>query len=147
MKSSRYSLPNSEIVQTTLSKIIDIIARKSVEIHAVLTLNEIKQKLQQQYDFLRYLDIRDKRDQHDVKNLSPIDIDPAFNQVPPESVGVALHAIIDEFSRLIGKNDTYFLLTELQKNLNPQYITQIGSMGVDFELILLEREVDFLEIS
>ncbi|MBU0497305.1 MAG: hypothetical protein KKG04_05050 [Candidatus Thermoplasmatota archaeon] len=146
MKSPRYPFSNSDIVQTTLSKIIDIIARKSVEIHAVLTLNEVKQKLQQKYDFLRYIDIKDKRDQHDFKDLRPVIIDPAFNQIPPESVGVAFHAMIDEFSRLIGKNDTYFLLSELQKNLSAQYITQIGSMGVDFELILLEREIDFLEI-
>ena len=53
--------------------------------------------------------------------------------------------ILDGFAQVIGKNDTYFLLTELQSTLPGDYISQIGSMGVDFELILLEREIDYLE--
>ena len=113
--------------------------------HSVLVLSEIVEKLKPQYPFLNDIDIRDKKDIHKFKDNRTVTIEDSINTISPEKVGMSLHDILDGFAQVIGKNDTYFLLTELQSTLPGDYISQIGSMGVDFELILLEREIDYLE--
>jgi hypothetical protein len=142
---TKYTLKNSDILEKVLTNIIDIFSRKSVKIHSVIVLSEIVEKLQSQYPFLTNIDIRDKKDLHEFKDDRTVTIEDTINKISPEKVGMSLHAILDGFAKVIGKNDTYFLLTELQSSLPGDYISQIGSMGVDFELILLEREIDYLE--
>ena len=142
---TKYTLKNSDILEKVLTNIIDIFSRKSVKIHSVIVLSEIVEKLQSEYPFLNNIDIRDKKDLHEFKDDRTVTIEDNINKISPEKVGKGLHAILDGFAKVIGKNDTYFLLTELQSLLPGDYISQIGSMGVDFELILLEREIDYLE--
>jgi len=139
------TLQNSEILEKVLTNIIDIFSRKSVKIHSVLVLTGIVEKLQTQYPFLNNITIIDPEDQHTTQDKRTVSIEESINTISPEKVGMSLHAILDGFAQIIGKNDTYFLLTELQSALPGSYISQIGSMGVDFELILLEREIDYLE--
>ena len=142
---TKYTIKNSDILEKVLTNIIDIFSHKSVKIHLVLVLSEIVEKLKPQYPLLNDIDIRDKKDTHKFKDNRTVTIEDSINTISPEKVGMSLYAILDGFAQVIGKNDTYFLLTELQSTLPGDYISQIGSMGIDFELILLEREIDYLE--
>ena len=144
-ETTQQSLTNSDVLEKVLTNVIDIFSRKSVRIHSVLILQDIVKKLQKQYPFLQDVTISDTKDQHTLLDKRMVAIGPGINAVPVDKVGMSLHAILDGFAQIIGKNDTYFLLTELQSALPGRYISQIGSMGVDFELILLEREIDYLE--
>ena len=144
-ETTQQSLTNSDVLEKVLTNVINIFSRKSVRIHSVLILQDIVKKLQTEYPFLHDITIADTKDQHTLPDKRMVAIGSRINAIPPEKVGMSLHAILDGFAQLIGKNDTYFLLNELQKALPGKYISQIGSMGVDFELILLEREIDYLE--
>lgn len=142
---TEYTIKNSDIFEKVLTNIIDIFSHKSVKIHSVLVLSEIIEKLKPQYPFLNDIDIHDKKNLHKFKDNRTVTIEDSINTISPEKVGMSLHAILDGFAQVIGKNDTNFLLTELQSILPGDYISQIESMGVDFDLILLEREIDYLE--
>ncbi len=144
-ETTQQSLTNSDVLEKVLTNVIDIFSRKSVKIHSVLMLQDIIKQLQKKYPFLHDITVSDTKDQHTLIDKRTVAIGTNINAIPPEKVGMSLHAILDGFAQIIGKNDTYFLLTELQSALPGKYISQIGSMGVDFELILLEREIDYLE--
>ena len=128
---------NSEVVKQVLNTLINTIRRKTDEKHAILTVSSLIKKLEAEYDFLRYIEIKDTRllATADIVNVIP-DID----AVSPKEVGKVLHIIVSIMSYSLGDKEGYFLIKELQLRIGSEYTSSIKAMDIDIELLLLEQK-------
>ena len=63
-------LTNSDVVSHVLKTILNISSRKSTEGHAVSTMTTLLRRLEDQYDFLKHVDIKDTRFQETFDTIT-----------------------------------------------------------------------------
>lgn len=133
---------NSEVVRHVLKKIFDISSRKTNEGHTVSTMHESIKKLENKYDFLRHITIKDARF---LEIGEPITVMSDINVVKSDNVGEALYDIITTMNNALGKDAGHFFIKELRDNIEEEYQTTIEEMGLDLGLMQLENEIKKLE--
>ena len=131
-------IKNSDIVEHVLRTMINISSRKTTEGYAVLTMDTLIKKLGEEYDFLRYVEVKDTRFLEDTSSISVLS---DMDSVSPVEIGKALAALIATMNRSLGKNAGHFFIKEIQSNLEDDYYSTIMDMGVDLSLMQLEHEV------
>ncbi len=137
-------LEKSAIVENLLNILINISGRKTDRGHAVFTLDAVMKKLEDKYDFLKHVKIKDTRYIEDVDTVSVMS---DINVVDSSEMGRALQDIITTMDNSLGKDAGHFFIKELRTSLDDDYKTSIDDMGVDLSLMQLEREVKELEKS
>lgn len=137
-------LEKSAIVENLLNILINISGRKTDRGHAVFTLDAVMKKLEDKYDFLKHVQIKDTRYIEDVDTVSVMS---DINVVDSSEMGRALQDIITTMDSSLGKDAGHFFIKELRTSLDDDYKTSISDMGVDLSLMQLEREVKELEKS
>lgn len=137
-------LEKSAIVENLLNILINISGRKTDRGHAVFTLDAVMKKLEDKYDFLKHVKIKDTRYIEDVDTVSVMS---DINVVESSEMGRALQDIITTMDNSLGKDAGHFFIKELRTSLDDDYKTSIDDMGVDLSLMQLEREVKELEKS
>ena len=137
-------LEKSAIVENLLNILINISGRKTDRGHAVFTLDAVMKKLEDKYDFLKHVQIKDTRYIEDVDTVSVMS---DINVVDSSEMGRALQDIITTMDISLGKDAGHFFIKELRISLDDDYKTSIGDMGVDLSLMQLEREIKELEKS
>jgi len=137
-------LEKSAIVENLLNNLINISGRKTDRGHAIITLDSVMKKLENKYDFLKHIQIKDTRYIEDVDTVSVMS---DINVVDPSEIGRALQDIITTMDSSLGKNAGHFFIKELHISLDDDYKTFISDMGVDLSLMQLEREIKELEKS
>ena len=135
-------IENSEVVKYMLKKLIDISSRKTTEGHAVSTMYESIKKLENKYDFLRHITIKDARF---LEIGEPITVMSDINIVKSDNVGEALYDIITTMNNALGKDAGHFFIKELRDNIEADYQSSIEEMGLDLGLMQLENEIKKLE--
>jgi len=135
-------IENSEVVKHILQKIIDISTRKTTEGHAVSTMNGLIKKLEEKYNFLRHIEIKDARF---LEISEPITVMSDINVVKSNNVGEALYDIITTMNNTLGKEAGHFFIKELRDNIEEEYYSTIEEMGLDLSVMQLEYEVNELE--
>ena len=135
-------IENSEVVKHILQKIIDISTRKTTEGHAVSTMNGLIKKLEEKYNFLRHIEIKDARF---LEIAEPITVMSDINVVKSNNVGEALYDIITTMNNTLGKEAGHFFIKELRDNIEEEYYSTIEEMGLDLSVMQLEYEVNELE--
>lgn len=135
-------IENSEVVKHILQKIIDISTRKTTEGHAVSTMNGLIKKLEEKYNFLRHVEIKDARF---LEIAEPITVMSDINVVKSNNVGEALYDIITTMNNTLGKEAGHFFIKELRDNIEEEYYSTIEEMGLDLSVMQLEYEVNELE--
>ena len=135
-------IENSEVVKYMLQKLIDISSRKTTEGHAVSTMYESIKKLENKYDFLRHITIKDARF---LEIGEPITVMSDINIVKSDNVGEALYDIITTMNNALGKDAGHFFIKELRDNIEADYQSSIEEMGLDLGLMQLENEIKKLE--
>ena len=135
-------IENSEVVKHILQKIIDISTRKTTEGHAVSTMNGLIKKLEEKYNFLRHIEIKDARF---LEIAEPITVMSDINVVKSNNVGEALYDIITTMNNTLGKEAGHFFIKELRDNIEEDYYSTIEEMGLDLSVMQLEYEVNELE--
>ena len=135
-------IENSEVVKHILQKIIDISTRKTTEGHAVSTMNGLIKKLEEKYNFLRHIEIKDARF---LEIAEPITVMSDINVVKSNNVGEALYDIITTMNNTLGKEAGHFFIKELRDNIEEEYYSTIEDMGLDLGLMQLEFEINVLE--
>lgn len=135
-------IENSEVIRKVLDKLIEISSRKTTGGYAISVMNSLIKKLEERYDFLRHIEIKDTRFSEDDNSITVMsDVD----SVSPTEVGKAVHAIIFTMNRTLGKDAGHFFIRELLHNIGGEYHSTIKDMGVDLNLMQLEHEIDELE--
>jgi len=136
------SIENSEVVRHVLQKLIDISSRKTTEEHAVSTMYGLIKKLEEKYNFLRHIEIKDTRF---LELDDSISVMSDINVVRSNDVGEALYHIIKTMNVALGKDAGHFFIKELRSNIGEVYYSIIEDMGLDLGLMQLEYEVNKLE--
>ena len=133
---------NSDVIRHVLRTLVNISGRKTTEGHAVSIMDSLIKELEEEYDFLKHVEIRDTRfleDDYSVSVMSDVDF------VSPAKVGKAIHDIIISMNKSLGKNAGYFLIKELSRSIGDIYQSTMNEMGIDLGLMQLEHEVSELE--
>lgn len=135
-------IENSEVVRYVLDKLINISSRKTTEGHAVSTMYGLLKKLEEKYDFLKHVEIKDVRF---IEMDEPISVMSDINGVKSINIGEALSDIIKTMNNALGKDAGHFFIKELRNNIEEEYYTSITEMGLDLSLLQLEHDVNRLE--
>ena len=132
------NIKNSEVIRHILETLLSISSRKTTQGYALLTMNGLITKLQEKYNFLKHVEIKDTRF---VELDNPIGVMTDINSVKSDDVGRALYDIIKLMNDALGESAGYFFIKELRNNIAENYYTIIEEMGLDLGLMQLELEV------
>lgn len=131
-------MDNSEVVRHFLDTLIDISSRKTTKGHAVFTMDNLIKKLENKYDFLKHIEVKDTRF---TELGEPISVMTGINEIDSSKIGNALSDIITTMNEELGKDAGHFFIKEVKDNLQENYSENFEDMGLDLGLIQLEHEV------
>lgn len=129
-------IKNSEVLGGILRTLYLVASRRTSQTFAATVIGAIIKTLEQNYDFLRYINIENPEftDSEIVINISN-DID----TVEPTKIGTAVEAIIRiVYMDLVGKTGLFFM-KELKEQAGDQIITELRNFGVDLGLLQTEQ--------
>ena len=129
----------SEIMRRVLQTLIDMSGRKTTKGLAVIKMSTLITKLQDKYDFLKNVEIKDTRF---VEFEDPVSVMSGINKAKSDDVGRAIHDIIKDMNDSLGDDAGHFFIKELRRNIGDDYSTVMEDMGVDLGLMQLEFEVN-----
>jgi len=135
-------LEKSDILKNLLDNLINISGRKTTRGHAIYTLERVVRKLEDKYDFLKNVKIKDTRyieDDDTVSVMSDVNVVDSFE------MSRAIQDIVTTMDDQLGEDAGHFFIKELKGNLDDDSISFMDEMGVDFSVLQLEREVRNLE--
>jgi len=129
----------AELVKRVLQTLIDISGRKTTKGLAVIKIADLMKKLQNKYDFLKHVEIKDTRF---IEFEDPISVMSDIDGVESNMLGRALHDIIKDMNTALGEDAGHFFIKELRRNIGDNFSTIMEDMGVDLGLMQLEFEVN-----
>ena len=129
----------SEVVKRVLQTLMDISGRKTTKGIAVIKMTDLMKNLQNKYDFLKHVEIKDTRF---IESEDPVSVMSDINGVESNVLGKALHDIIKDMNTSLGKDAGHFFIKELRRNIGDNFSTIIEDMGVDLGLMQLEIEIN-----
>lgn len=135
-------IENSKIVKKVLTNLLNISGRKTSKEHAVMIMDSLLKKLENRYDFLKHIEIKDTRFLEDEESINVFS---DLNTVSGNEVGKAIKDIISMMNNSLGKNAGYFFFKEISKGIDDDYQTTMKDMGVDLGIMQLQREVEEME--
>jgi hypothetical protein len=130
---------NSDILVLIFKSLVKVIGRRSSEAYAVVMVNNVVKKLAENYDFLRYVTI--KNPQH-LETGDLITVESTINTVPPDELRDALRDLLTQLTTSIGETAGYFFIKELNDNLGPENDLALQNMGIDLDFMQLKTAVD-----
>ena len=133
---------NSKIIKDVLSSIISISGRKTTQSHAVYLIESTLNELKKQYAFLENINVKDTTYIEDGDQIS---IMTEVNKVNLQEMGPAVKDIITHLNISLGDEAGHFFLKELAHKLNDESIMSLKNMGVDLDLMHLEKQVSKME--
>jgi hypothetical protein len=129
-------IKNSEVLGGILRTLYLVASRRTSQTFAATVIGAIIKTLEQNYDFLRYINIENPEytNSEIVINISN-DID----TVEPTKIGTAVEAIIRiVYMDLVGKTGLFFM-KELKEQAGDQIIAELRNFGVDLGLLQTEQ--------
>jgi len=122
-----------------LKSIVDVIGGRSSEDYALVMIGNTIKKLQEKYDFLRFLQTKNTR-YSEIENI--VNIDSSINQIDSEDLGKAMQEIVGMVVTAMGKNAGFFFVKEIKNKIGPNYGIALRNMGVDLDFMQFSFEVD-----
>jgi len=138
------NLKNSEIIEHTLQILINKIGRRTSESYAVVTIDAILKELESEYNFLKYVKIKNMLyyDRIDaVSIMSDIDL------VEPTEFFRAIKAIIKMTVRHLDKNTSFFFINEFQKAIDEDVGLVLKENNIDLSLMKRNSMDEILKIN
>ena len=132
-------IEKSDVIKNVLDTLIAISGRKTNKGHAILTMESLIKQLENKYDFLKHIQIKDIRFSEDEDAVSVMS---DINSVDSKEMGKAMYAIIKNMNRSLGKDAGHFFIKEIRSTLGDEYISSMMEMGVDLGLMQLESEIE-----
>ena len=130
---------NSRIIKHVLDKLINITSRKTDTGQAVSIIFKSIKELQNKYDFLKNIEIKDTQF---IELEEPISVMSDIDNIRSDEIGKALYDIIKSINSNLGRNAGYFLIKELKNSIDDEFNTSIIDMGLDLSLMQLEFEIN-----
>jgi len=128
-------LKNSDVLGSILRAIFTVASRRTTQGFAATVIGAIVKTLEQNYEFLQYVQVA----QGDFSSGNIVSVSPEIDPVEPEEVGEAIEAIIRiVYMDLVGKTGLFFI-KELKENAGEAIITEMKTYGVDLGLLQTEQ--------
>ena len=128
-------LTNEEIFGRILRSTIGVIGRRTSEAYATVTIGNIIKKLEESYDFFRYISIKSI---HFSEGVDSVDIRSEINQVDPKNIGSAINDLIRTITHVLGKETGYFFIKEIKEDLPSDYESSIRELGINLDFLQME---------
>lgn len=129
-------IKNSEVLGGILRTLYIVASRRTSQTFAATVIGAIIKTLEQNYDFLRYVNIEDPEY---TNSEIVINVSNEIDTVEPTKIGTAVEAIIRiVYMDLVGKTGLFFM-KELKEQSGEQIITELRNYGVDLSLLQTEQ--------
>lgn len=135
-------MENDELLDKVLSSIVSLSRRKTTESHAVYVMDSVIEKLKQRHPFLEHIEIQDTTYLEEGKSIT---IMREVNSISKHEVARAIYEIISTMNTSLGKDAGYFFLKELSRMMGDMYMSEMKNIGVDLNLMQLEKQVKEME--
>ena len=134
------SMPEtSDVIRQSLKSIIDVIGRRSSEDYAIVMVGRAVKELQDKYDFLRFVEIKNTKY---FEVAETIDIESSINHIEPDKVGKFFQEFIETISMAMGENAGFFFIKELKDTIGTEFETILNNMGVNLDFMQLRYVTD-----
>ncbi len=129
-------IKNSEVIGGILRTLYMVASRRTSQTFAATVIGAIIKTLEQNYDFLRYINIENLEY---TNSEIVINISNEIDTVEPTKIGTAVEAIIRiVYMDLVGKTGLFFM-KELKEQAGEQIIAELRNFGVDLALLQTEQ--------
>jgi hypothetical protein len=122
------NLTHTEIIERILQALIGVIGRRTSESYAVVTVHTVLKELEPEYDFLKYIKIKETIYSEGIDAIS---ITPGLDSAEPAKFYRAIEELIKSTVIYIDKNAGFYFIKEFQ-----EAIADIDG------LVLKERDID-----
>jgi hypothetical protein len=128
-------LENDKIFGCILRSVIGVISRRTSEAYAGLIVNGALKELENQYDFLQYIQIQGSK-YNEVFDV--VKVQSEINNVELKQIGKAGKDFLVKITQSMGKNAGFFFLKEIKDDIPYDYELTIKELGIDLDLLQLE---------
>lgn len=121
---------NSEVMEHVLKALVCLLNRKLPGLQAIKTIVVAIKKLEENYDFLKYIEISYRPDPdgfYSIRALSEID------NIWSSVLGEALQRLIEDVGRSVKWDSDQFFIEGFKAELGQEYISKIKTMGVKLD--------------
>jgi hypothetical protein len=130
------NMKHSEVMAGILHTLYNVASRRTSQTFAATVIGAIIKTLEQNYDFLKYINIENPEF---TNSEITINISDEINTVEPSRIGTAIEAIIRiVYMDLVGKTGLFFI-KELKQQAGEQIIMELRNYGVDLALLQTEQ--------
>lgn len=139
---------NTEIVKHVLMALARSLNKSYPEPQAIKRINDLIKKLEEKYDFLKYIEMNETSDYDAIYTIQTLpSINPFINGISPNNMGAAIQDLIGEVGKSIEEETDHTFLDDFKSELAEEYLSKIKAVGVKLEIIrklLLRNEHKFL---
>jgi len=128
-------LENDKILGCILRSVIGVISRRTSEAYASLIVNGALKELEDEYSFLRYIQIQGSK-YNEVFDV--VKVQPEINNVGAKEIGKAGRDFLEKITKSMGKSAGFFFLKEIKDDIPYDYEMVIKDLGIDLDLLQLE---------
>jgi hypothetical protein len=135
-------IKNSDLIKHIILAIHKTTSRRTSEIFSALVLKDIIKELQQKYDFLKFVKIKELRYLEDKENL--VKISAGINLFDKEEIGKFIESLLRvAASNIKNKEASLYFIKETKEQINEKYEHELKNYGVDLAVIQLEQHLSY----
>ncbi|KYK26596.1 hypothetical protein AYK20_03480 [Thermoplasmatales archaeon SG8-52-1] len=128
-------LQNSDLLRSIIKAIYITASRRTAPSFAKAVIGAITKTLEQKYDFLKNIYIREEGGPEDF-----IMIDSEVNSIEPYIIAKAIESIVQIVYLDLKEKAGFFFIKELTRNAGENVISNLKDIGVDLELIQIQQQ-------
>ncbi|MCK4365101.1 MAG: hypothetical protein KAW45_03540 [Thermoplasmatales archaeon] len=133
------NIQNSDLIKQTIKTLLVITSRRASESVSILLMDTILKTLIGRYNFLKYVKIKSTVGYGEI-TADAITVDPDVNSVDPSAVGRVIETIIRVICVDLREKAGLFFIKEFKNRVGGNYVSELREIGVDLDLIQLERD-------
>ena len=129
-------LSNSDITQRVMEAVIAVAGRRTLGSYTIKIVQMVKQNLQKEYDFLRYITIHDSFYSEDTNLVS---ISAEINSIDTKKIAEITDRVLREVYLHLDEEAGLYFINEFKECIGDEYVEIIKDMGVNFDHIQNEQ--------
>ncbi len=132
-------IQNSDLIKQTIKTLLVITSRRASESVSILLIDTILKTLIGRYNFLKNVKIKSTVGYGEI-TADAVTVDSDINSVDPFVVGKVIETIIRVICIDLREKAGLFFIKEFKNRVGGNYVSTLREIGVDLDLIQLERD-------
>jgi len=125
------------ILKHVLMALIGVLHKATSQSYAVLTIDSVLKKLDERYDYMKYVKIDSTRYSDGINAVSvPSDV----NEVSPIELARAIQKMVERVTFYLGEEAGEDFVNRFKERLGKAYLSKIEQMGVNLHIVQLRQE-------